>query len=87
MSKPEGSDWQISPNLPPYRRRDAGDVGSLIAGQKQNGARSFVDRALALHQAAVDGLVDNLLVPSLFVGAGRLGVVGNASRGRPAPWR
>ena len=50
-----------------HRHDHAGDVGRFVAGQEQNRPGLLIQRAVALHQAAVEGLVDDLLVPGLLL--------------------
>src|SRR5574343_1344428 len=55
-----------------------GDVGGLVRGQEEDRGDLLVDRAVAVHQAGVDGLVDDALVPLGFLRGGRLGVARDA---------
>src|SRR5690606_38601113 len=61
-----------------YRQGHAGDVGGLVGGQEEDRADLFVDAPVAFHQAAGDGLVDDLLVPALFLLALLAAVARNA---------
>src|SRR3990167_4170948 len=64
-----------------HRQGYAGDIGGVIGGQKQNRPNLLVDAAVAFHQAAAEGLIDDLLVPELFL----LALRGRVAR--DAPWR
>ena len=62
--------------------RYAGDIAGLIAGEKQDRIRLFRQRAVTMHQAARHRLIDNLLIPRLFLLARQLIVARRQTRRR-----
>src|SRR5690625_2957127 len=50
-----------------YWQYRASNVGSLIRDQKQNRTGLFLQSAVALHECAIDGLINYLLIPLLFL--------------------
>ena len=50
-----------------YRQRHAGDIAGLIAGEKQDRIRLFRQRAVPVQQTARHRLIDDLLIPRLFL--------------------
>ena len=65
-----------------YRQGHAGDVGRLVGGEEKDRRDLLVDAAVALHQAAVEGLLDDLSIPAPLLLALRRGVARNPSRRR-----
>ena len=63
-----------------HRQGYAGDIGSFVAGQEQDRADLLIEAGVAFHQTAVEGLVDDLLVPDLLVRALRGIVARNPPR-------
>src|ERR1700746_2278692 len=61
-----------------HGQENAGDVGGLVRGQEQNCRRLLVRCSKALHQAAKESLIHDLLVQDLLLFA-RL-VSGDAAR-------
>lgn len=73
-----------------YRQRHAGDIAGLIAGEKQDRIRLFRQRAVPVQQTARHRLIDDLLIPRLFLLARLLFVTRRqaaAPRSRPGPRR
>ena len=71
-----------------YRQRHAGDIAGLIAGEKQDRIRLFRQRAVPVQQTARHRLIDDLLIPRLFLLARLLFVTRRQARRRlgPARW-
>lgn len=70
-----------------YRQRHAGDIAGLIAGEKQDRIRLFRQRAVPVQQTARHRLIDDLLIPRLFLLARLLFVTRRQARRRLGPAR
>ncbi|STW39458.1 Uncharacterised protein [Klebsiella pneumoniae] len=68
-----------------YRQRHAGDIAGLIAGEKQDRIRLFRQRAVPVQQTARHRLIDDLLIPRLFLLARLLFVTRRQARRRLGP--
>src|SRR5215471_11255575 len=52
------------------RQYRAGDVRRFVRGEEQDRRHLLVDRAVTVHQARCSGLIDDPLVPKLFLASG-----------------